>query len=101
MNNKTRLTSIFTLLIAATLSACGGGGGGGGSAPPATTTPIVTDWPLAVSANPWKATITTDDALGVAAVIPLSGGTLTTTGADGTVYTLTIPAPSAWDSSRW
>lgn len=95
MHNKTELTGIFTLLIVATLSACGGGGGNPATNPPAATT----DWPLTVDSDPWKATLTTDDALGVAADIPLSGGTLTTTGADGTVYTLTIPADALYEAA--
>jgi hypothetical protein len=35
--------------------------------------------------------ITVDEARAVSMTIPLQGGTLTTTGADGTVYSLTIP----------
>lgn len=41
--------------------------------------------------NPANATVTTQSANAVTATVPLTGGTLVATGADGTVFTLTIP----------
>jgi hypothetical protein len=61
------------LLALSVLAACGGGGG---DEPPLTSAaPLQLDSPKAVTAN-----------------IGVAGGSLTTTGTDGTRYTLTIPA---------
>lgn len=48
-------------------------------------------WPLAVDADPLKVTPTLDTAKAVTVDVPRTGGTVTTTGADGTLYTLTLP----------
>ncbi|MEW6432098.1 MAG: hypothetical protein AB1730_11380 [Myxococcota bacterium] len=48
-------------------------------------------YPLAVDPNPLTVTPTLDAAKAVTVDVPRSGGTVTTTAADGTVYTLTLP----------
>jgi hypothetical protein len=48
-------------------------------------------YPLTVDAAPFTVTPTLDASKAVTVDVPRSGGTVTTTGADGTVYTLTIP----------
>lgn len=80
------------------LSSCGGGGGGGGgtSNPPAG----VATWSLAIDPNPWAATITADAPNAVAVDMPVAGGTLSATAADGTVYTLTVPADALFEATR-
>lgn len=62
-------------------------GCGGVTAPPKATVEIPAPNPMSISAG-------TDAAAASSATVPLSGGTLSATGADGTVYTLTIPADS-------
>lgn len=47
---------------------------------------------LAVDPNPLRLTAVTDIARAVTQMIPVTGGTITATGADGTVYTLDVPA---------
>ena len=72
---------VCVVTLAALLSACGGGGGDTPST--TTTTP---------PATAIKTTI--DEQNRVTAVIPPTGGTITTTGQDGTKYTLTFPTGS-------
>lgn len=55
--------------------------------PATTTTPTSSTTTTTIAAG-----IAIDDTRAVSEAIPLQGGTLTTTGADGTVYTLTIPS---------
>ena len=49
-------------------------------------------WDHVVSPTPLTATVTPDTGRTVSAKIPRTGGTLSVTGADGVVYTLTVPA---------
>ncbi len=73
--------SVCIIVLALFMSACGGGDGD----TPSTTT----------STPPATAIKTTiDEQNRVTAVIPPTGGTITTTGQDGTIYTLTFPAGS-------
>ena len=72
------------------LSACGPGSSGDGSV----NGGALSGGPaaLAVAVNPLRAKAVPDTGRSVTQSVPLSGGTLTATGADGTVYTLTVPA---------
>jgi len=72
---------VCVVTLASLLSACGGGG----EDTPSTTT-------TTPPATAIKTTI--DEKSRVTAVIPPTGGTITTTGQDGTKYTLTFPAGS-------
>ncbi len=55
-------------------------------------TPEEPDTPETPDANPLTINVTPDNSLAVSQTIPIEGGSLTATGADGTRYTLTIPA---------
>jgi hypothetical protein len=78
---------IYVLLVAMTLSACrfftqlGGGGG------------LANEYQYIFQSptNPIKLSITLDEAHSTEATIPVKGGQISATGADGTVYTLDIP----------
>jgi hypothetical protein len=81
-----RLTTLSAALAAAMIgSACVGGNpaGSSGNAGGANAT-LLTPHPKSVS-------VTLDNAKATTAVIPVTGGTLTATGTDGSVFTLTIP----------
>jgi len=99
-----RLYFAAALLIG--LAACGGGGGGNDTAAPAPTASgggqptAEATYSLRVDPNPIVATPATDDARQVAQDLPLEGGTLSATGADGTVYTLTVPANALEQATR-
>lgn len=60
----------------------GGAGGGGASGGSGT---------LVVDASPLRAAVQLDTARAATQTLPIDGGTLAATGADGTVYTLTVP----------
>lgn len=62
------------------------------------TAPTVTDPLFQAPANPVNVTVTTDAARAVTQTVTSAGGTLTTTGADGSQFTLTIPARALTDS---
>jgi len=81
-----RLTTLSAALVAAMIgSACVGGNpaGSSGNAGGANAT-LLTPHPKSVS-------VTLDSTKATTAVIPVTGGTLTATGTDGSVFTLTIP----------
>jgi uncharacterized membrane protein YphA (DoxX/SURF4 family) len=92
-----RLTRLSAALAAAMIaSACGGGnpvassgnpvgssGNSSGSAAGANATLL--------APHPKSVSVTLDTAKATTAVIPVTGGTLTATGTDGSVFTLTIP----------
>ena len=59
------------------------------AAPPAPTAPATGS--LVVDANPLRLTPVVDSARSVTQTVPITGGTLSTTGADGAVYSLTVP----------
>ena len=101
------------LAAAAFVASCGGtgppaGSPDPGSANPGSANPGTSAGPTAVGASPGAAedtawildpaavpvdlALTLDNAGAVEAVIPIEGGSVSTTGADGTVYTLDIPA---------
>ena len=102
--NARAVTAALWLAVGMALAACGGGSGGGSGGAASPTGPggsaAPTAWPLAVDPNPWAATVATDDTRSAAADMPLTGGTLTATGADGTVYTLTVPADALFEPTR-
>jgi hypothetical protein len=70
---------VVTQLACSSLLGSGAGGGGGGSG-------YFTD-----PGKPLDVSLTLDTANAVTQVIPLDGGVITATGADGTRYTLSIP----------
>lgn len=72
--------TLVVALAALAVSACG---------PSTSSGPQL--WPLTVDADPLEVTPTLDASKAVTVDVPRTGGTVTTTGADGTVYTLTIP----------
>ncbi len=76
------------LACALGLSGCGGGGSGTTSTAPSTSAGAYT---LAVDPHPLQAVAVLDTARAATADVPLTGGTVAATGADGTVYTLTVP----------
>lgn len=79
-------------LLVLALSACGGGGSASdaGVAPPPTA--VLRPYTLAVSDDPIQASVTLDTARAIRQHVPLEGGTITATGADGSTYSLQIPA---------
>lgn len=85
-------------LSMAVLAACGGGDDGGdgtlvqgpGTGPG--TGSGTGSAAIAVDASPLRATPSADTARTFTQLVPLAGGTLSATGADGAVYTLTVPA---------
>lgn len=79
-----RRVPLPALVAAGLLTACGGpapGGGGG----PRDTVPIPPPMPLDVAVDE-------DEERSATAKVPIGGGSLSVTGADGAVYTLTVPA---------
>src|SRR4051812_15540699 len=69
------------------------GCGGGDTSPSGPTGPGDTPSdPVLQTPHPANVSVTLDASHGTSARIPTSGGTLQATGADGTVFTLTIPA---------
>lgn len=91
------LTKCLPLVLAALLTACGGGDGGGGGGNATGGAPVISPGnpagaSLAVDASPLRATLTVDTARAVTQTVAPAGGTLAATGADGTLYTLSIPA---------
>lgn len=77
---RVQLQAFLALLFTISLAACG---------PSASSGPQL--YPLTVDANPLTVTPTLDSARAVTVDVPRSGGSVTATGADGTVYTLTLP----------
>ena len=55
---------------------------------------------LQADANPLRLTAVPDTARQVTQTIPVSGGTITATGADGTVYTLDVPADALLEATE-
>jgi hypothetical protein len=93
----TRVPAWAALCLATLLAACGGGGGA--STGPASTPPpsgggggSTITYPLAVDPQPLRAVATSDDARATTQDVGIAGGTLSATAADGTQFTLTIPA---------
>ncbi|OFZ67546.1 MAG: hypothetical protein A2V79_01980 [Betaproteobacteria bacterium RBG_16_56_24] len=89
--NKTRIIHSALFLVSILLSACGGG------ATPATSTPTTSataasDAPFTAAANPVNVTVTTDAARAASQVVTTAGATLNATSADGSQFTLVIPA---------
>lgn len=89
--------SLFACTAAALLAACGGGGDNGmtsgettssGTTPPTAAAPYT----LGVSPQPLSVAVTLDTPRAVTSTVGASGGTVAVTGADGTIYTLTLPA---------
>ena len=85
----------LAVCTAAALVACGGGAGSGTTTPPITpVTPPTAAAPytLAVSSQPLSVGLSLDTARAVTNTVGSAGGTVTASGVDGTVYTLTVPA---------
>ena len=93
---RSPMHAIRTVLVAALVSACASDtvtGGTPAAVPPRDTTPAAPAPPPAPAPAPVGAvTPVVDAARAVSDSIPLAGGTLVATGADGTTYRLTIPA---------
>jgi hypothetical protein len=87
---NTRVFHSALVLIFLLMSACGGGGGASSSTTPATT--AASDALFTDSANPVNVTVVTDGSRAVSQTVGSTGGTLGTTAADGSQFTLTIPA---------
>nr|WP_145549517.1 DUF4402 domain-containing protein [Variovorax boronicumulans] len=86
-------------LSMAVLTACGGGddgtpvqGPGTGPGPGVGTGSGTGSAAIAVDASPLRAVLSADTSRTATQRVPLAGGTLSATGADGAVYTLTVPA---------
>jgi hypothetical protein len=89
-SNNTKILNSALLLVSILLSACGGGGGSGGNTnAPA---PSATDAIFKDAANPVNVTVTSDAARTATQVVTTAGATLTATSADGSQFTLLIPA---------
>ncbi|UNK58279.1 hypothetical protein MNQ95_04025 [Pseudoxanthomonas daejeonensis] len=82
--------AVTALVAAGLLAACTPGGAGGGAAPV----------DLGSFDDPLKVTPTLDADRAVTQVVGLAGGTIAATAADGTVFTLAIPADSLRQASR-
>lgn len=84
---------LWICVSSALLAACGGGGdsgsAGGGRGGSGGGTGSAN---LAVDANPLRAAAVPDTDGAVEQPVPLAGGQLVATGADGTVYPLAVPA---------
>lgn len=63
-------------------------------------TPTAELWKLQQKGEPITVSVTTEDAAAVSADVPLTGGKLTTTAPDGTVYALEIPANALLAATR-
>jgi len=103
MNTLARRTRLlYTVATALLIAACGGGGDGppvtgGGPGQPQAGTPVYT---LAVDPHPLTASVATDDTRSVSQDITPDGGSLVATGADGTVYTLSVPPDALAESTH-
>lgn len=85
--HRTRRHALLSAALAAGMaaSACvGGNPAGSGGNPGGANAALLTPHPKSV-------TVTLDTTKATTAVIPVTGGTLSATGADGSVFTLTIP----------
>ncbi|MCA3242106.1 MAG: hypothetical protein ING89_12500 [Rubrivivax sp.] len=90
-------------LLAAVIALAGCGGGGSAEAPTSGSSPgttPVTPYTLQPTGAPLAVTVALDSARAVVQDVPLTGGTLTATGADGSVYTLRIPANALVAATR-
>lgn len=103
LRHRARLLASASLIALAStlLPACGGGANGPDGAtastgptqsPPATSPAPTAPYKVGVSAQPLSVGVTLDTARAATATIGTAGGSLAATGADGTVYTLTLPA---------
>jgi hypothetical protein len=107
MGRTRSLTRLSAALAAAMIaSACGGGNpvasngnpvGSGGNPVGSNGNPVGSSGSAAganatlLAPHPKSVSVTLDTAKATTAVIPVTGGTLTATGSDGSVFTLTIP----------
>jgi hypothetical protein len=73
--------AMFLILLASLITACSGGGGGGGDM----------GW-IFDAGEPVDVAVVLETDNTVEALIPVEGGSITATGADGSVYTLDIPS---------
>ncbi len=118
-----RAAARWAALAAAVLAtACGGGGteapgsppavappgtGGGTTPPPAgapaptpSAPPATSTWTVQPAGAPLDAAVALDTARAVSADVPLGGGRIVATGADGTTYTLDVPANGLLAATR-
>lgn len=71
-----------------------------GAAPAPTPAPGSSTWSVQPAGAPLDATVTLDTARAVSADLPLGGGRIVATGADGTTYTLDVPANGLLAATR-
>jgi hypothetical protein len=79
---RTHKIAIFLILLVATVTGCAASSGSQNDM----------DWIFDTPADPIQVAVALDSARTIEAVIPVEGGTLSITGADGTLYTLDIPS---------
>jgi hypothetical protein len=92
-NTKTFQGALFLAILL--LSACGGGGGSGAGNNTAASSAVRTaasDALFTDAASPVNITVVTDATKAVTQTVGSTGGTLSTTGADGSQFSLSIPA---------
>jgi len=78
---RTRTTAVLLIGLASILTGCKGASGGQDMS-----------WIFETPADPIEVAVVLDTDKTVEAVIPVEGGTVSATGADGTIYTLEIPS---------
>jgi hypothetical protein len=89
--------------LALALAACGGGGGGDSTSPepgPGGGGARLTPYTLNTSAPPISVAVATDAGRAVSLDVPLEGGTIRATGADGSTYTLIVPGNALLEPVR-
>jgi len=85
------------------LAACGGGGGGDAAAPgpgPGSGGGRLTPYTLDTTAPPISVSVAADSGRAVSLDVPLEGGTVRATGADGSAYTLIVPGNALLEPVR-
>lgn len=102
------VSALVMAAIALMLGACGGGGGSGtdasnngaGNAAGGGSTPTLTPYTLQASGAPIDVTVSLDASRAASALLPLAGGSISATGADGTRYTLVVPDNALVEPTR-
>lgn len=78
----------------------GGGSSAGGGAGTGSSSTGLTPYTLAGNGDPFTVSVAVDTPRAVAQDVPLTGGSITATGADGSTYTLDIPANALTQATR-
>jgi len=92
--NSNHTKSIYSalFLIALLLGSCGGGGGSTAATTPTTNATAASNALFTDAADPVNVTVTTDTVRAASQIVTTSGATLNATAADGSQFTLVIPA---------